>query len=55
MFDHAELQRQIATPVCLDESIHSSEDARHAIQIGAAKVINVKISAGSGTPTGEAG
>jgi len=43
MFDHAELQRQIATPVCLDESIHSSEDARHAIRIGAAKVINVKL------------
>jgi len=43
MFDHAELQRQIATPVCLDESIHSSEDAQHAIQIGAAGVINVKL------------
>ncbi|HEY6232206.1 MAG TPA: o-succinylbenzoate synthase [Pyrinomonadaceae bacterium] len=43
MFDHAELQKQIITPVCLDESIHSSEDARHAIEIGAAKVINVKL------------
>lgn len=43
MFDHAELQKQITTPVCLDESIHSSEDAGHAIQIGAARVINVKL------------
>ena len=34
IFDHAELQKQIKTPVCLDESIHSSEDARHAIGLG---------------------
>jgi len=31
MFDHAELQRQIKTPICLDESVHSTEDADHAI------------------------
>ena len=43
MFDHAELQKQIKTPVCLDESIHSSEDARHAIQLGATRIINVKL------------
>jgi len=43
MFDHAELQRQIETPVCLDESIHSSKDARHAIEIGACRIINVKL------------
>ena len=43
MFDHAELQKQITTPVCLDESIHSSADAKHAIRIGAAQVINVKL------------
>ena len=27
IFDHAKLQRQIQTPVCLDESIRSAEDA----------------------------
>ena len=43
MIDHAELQRQIRTPVCLDESIHSSEDARKAIKIGACKIINIKL------------
>jgi len=43
IFDHAELQKQIATPVCLDESIHSSADARHAIQLGATQVINLKL------------
>jgi O-succinylbenzoate synthase len=43
MFDHAALQKQIKTPVCLDESIHSTEDARHAIDLGACRIINVKL------------
>ncbi|HEY2382268.1 MAG TPA: o-succinylbenzoate synthase [Terriglobia bacterium] len=43
MIDHAELQRQIATPICLDESIHSAEDARKAIRIGACRIINIKL------------
>jgi o-succinylbenzoate synthase len=43
IFDHAELQKQITTPLCLDESIHSSEDARHAIQLGAARIVNIKL------------
>jgi O-succinylbenzoate synthase len=43
ILDHAELQRQIRTPVCLDESIHSSDDARQAISAGACKMINVKL------------
>ncbi|MDT5158425.1 MAG: o-succinylbenzoate synthase [Acidobacteriota bacterium] len=41
--DHAALQRQIKTPVCLDESIHSAEDARKAIELGACRIINVKL------------
>jgi len=40
--DHAALQRQIETPICLDESIHGVDDARHAIELGACRVINVK-------------
>jgi O-succinylbenzoate synthase len=40
--DHATLQKSIATPICLDESIHTSEDARKAIEIGATKIINIK-------------
>lgn len=43
IFDHATLQRQIQTPVCLDESIHSAEDAVHAISLGSCKIINVKL------------
>ena len=41
--DHAILQREIKTPICLDESICSYEDARRAIEIGACKVVNLKI------------
>ena len=43
MVDHAELQRQIRTPICLDESIHSADDARKAIKIGACRIINIKL------------
>ena len=40
--DHASLQRQIATAVCLDESIHTADDARKAMEIGATRVVNIK-------------
>jgi O-succinylbenzoate synthase len=43
MADHARLQREITTPVCLDESIRSSEDARKAIEMGACRIVNVKL------------
>lgn len=42
IIDHSILQKAIKTPVCLDESIHSAEDVRRAIFIGACKIINVK-------------
>lgn len=40
--DHAKLQREISTSICLDESITSPEDARKALEIGAGRVINIK-------------
>ena len=40
--DHARLQEQLRTPVCLDESIHSVEDARLAVELGACRIINIK-------------
>jgi o-succinylbenzoate synthase len=43
MVDHAVLQRQLRTPICLDESIHSPEHARWALDIGACRVINIKV------------
>jgi O-succinylbenzoate synthase len=43
IIDHATLQKALATPICLDESIHSAEDARKAISIGACRIINLKL------------
>jgi len=42
LIDHSKLQAELSTPICLDESIHTLEDARKAIEIGACKIINVK-------------
>ena len=39
---HALLARQVATPICLDESIVSAQSAADAIALGAASVINIK-------------
>jgi O-succinylbenzoate synthase len=40
--DHAELQRRIRTPICLDESIHNVHAARDAIRLGACRIVNIK-------------
>jgi len=42
IYEHSILQRQLETPLCLDESIHSLADARAAIDLGACRVINIK-------------
>jgi O-succinylbenzoate synthase len=43
IFAHAQLQRQIETPICLDECIHDVEHARAAIEVQACKIINIKL------------
>jgi o-succinylbenzoate synthase len=43
IYEHAELQKQLETPICLDESIHSYHDARSAISLGACRIINIKM------------
>jgi O-succinylbenzoate synthase len=40
---HARLQRELATPICLDESIASARDAERAIDAGACRIINLKM------------
>jgi O-succinylbenzoate synthase len=42
VMDHVALQKTIATPICLDESIHTVRAARDAIAAGACRIINVK-------------
>jgi O-succinylbenzoate synthase len=39
---HAELARQLRTPICLDESITSARAAADAISLGACQIINIK-------------
>ena len=40
--DHARLQRDLGTAICLDESINSVRAAAEAIELGACRVINIK-------------
>jgi len=41
--DHAALQRLLKTPICLDESIPSPENARRALEIKACRIVNIKV------------
>jgi O-succinylbenzoate synthase len=43
LVNHAALQKRIETPVCLDESAQSLAHVRAAIQLGACRVINIKM------------
>ncbi|MYW05877.1 o-succinylbenzoate synthase [Streptomyces sp. SID3343] len=42
LVQHAALARRLTTPICLDESIESAEDAAAAITLGAASIVNIK-------------
>lgn len=43
LIDHARLQSQLQTAICLDESILSAEDCRKALELAAGRVINIKV------------
>ncbi|MCR2821765.1 o-succinylbenzoate synthase [Lederbergia panacisoli] len=43
IIDHAMLQKQISTPICLDESITSFHDAYSAIKLGSCRIMNIKM------------
>jgi len=40
---HARLQKAIQTAICLDESIHHARDANFALEIGACRILNIKV------------
>jgi O-succinylbenzoate synthase len=42
LHDHAALQRELRTPICLDESITSAVKARQAAELGACRWVNIK-------------
>jgi o-succinylbenzoate synthase len=43
LFGHVEIQKNLKTPICLDECIHTYEQAQAAISLGACKIINIKL------------
>ena len=43
LYSHVELQKKLDTPICLDECIPTEEHARAAIELGACKIINIKL------------
>jgi O-succinylbenzoate synthase len=43
LFGHIEVQKNLQTPICLDECIHTYEQAEAAIALGACKIINIKL------------
>jgi len=43
LFGHVEIQKALQTPICLDECIHTYEQAEAAIALGAGKIINIKL------------
>jgi len=43
ILQHAKLQRQLKTSICLDESIRQARDAEAAIELGACRIINIKV------------
>jgi len=43
LYAHVKLQRELETPLCLDECIHTEEQARAAIELGACRIINIKL------------
>jgi o-succinylbenzoate synthase len=43
IIDHAKLQAQLKTPICLDECIRSAHQAEQAIAMDAGRIINIKL------------
>jgi O-succinylbenzoate synthase len=42
IYQHSKLQPQLETPICLDESIHTADDLRLALDLGACRILNLK-------------
>jgi len=40
---HARLQKELRTALCLDEAIRSARDAEAALELGACRIVNIKV------------
>ena len=43
IYSHTKLQKQLQTPICLDECIHEYHHAVEAVETGACRIINMKM------------
>ncbi len=43
IIDHAQLQAQLETPICLDECIRTAHHAEQAIRLKAGRIVNIKL------------
>jgi o-succinylbenzoate synthase len=43
IYFHAQVQKQLKTALCLDESIHNARDAETAAALGACRILNIKV------------
>lgn len=43
LVDHAKLQKQLKTSICLDESVTSLDDAKKMVELGSGRIINIKV------------
>lgn len=43
LYNHSKLQKKLNTPICLDESIHSLDDAKTAVELGSCQIVNIKV------------
>jgi O-succinylbenzoate synthase len=43
LWDHSRLQREMKTPLCLDESILSLDTTRAAVEMGSCRIVNIKV------------
>jgi len=43
LWDHGRLQKEMKTPLCLDESVISVDSARQALEMGSCRIINIKV------------
>ncbi len=43
IYGHARLQKQLKTAICLDEAIRHGRDAEEAAELGACRIVNIKV------------
>jgi O-succinylbenzoate synthase len=43
MYNHSKLQPMLKTPICLDECVHNPAQAEAAVNMGACRILNIKL------------